>query len=73
MRIIGRNLHSWVLPQEVSIAESAKVFNKDGSLTDSEVEQRLLNLGRQVVKFTTLQQRIRQADFMRLWEGLPRW
>jgi FMN reductase len=73
MRIIGRNLHSWVLPQEVSIAESAKVFNKDGSLTDSEIEQRLLNLGRQVVKFTTLQQRIRQADFMRLWEGLPRW
>jgi NAD(P)H-dependent FMN reductase len=73
MRIIGRNLHCWVLPQEVSVAESAKVFDEGGSVTDPAIEQRLLNIGRQVVKFTTLQQQIRQTDFIKLWEGLPRW
>jgi NAD(P)H-dependent FMN reductase len=73
MRIIARNLHSWVLPQEVSVADSKKVFNEDGSVTDPAIEERLLEIGRQVVKFTTLQQRIRQTEFIKLWEGLPRW
>ncbi len=73
MRTIGRNLHCWVLPQDVSVADSAKTFNEDGTVTDPAIEQRLLNLGRQVVKFASLQQRIRQDDFMKLWEGLPTW
>ncbi len=73
MRTIGRNLHCWVLPQEVSIADSAKTFNEDGTVTDPAIEQRLLNLGRQVVKFASLQQKIKQDDFMKLWEGLPTW
>ncbi len=73
MRTIGRNLHCWVLPQEVSIAESAKTFNEDGTVTDPAIEERLMNLGRQVVKFASLQQKIQQDDFMRLWEGLPTW
>ena len=73
MRTIGRNLHCWVLPQDVSIADSATTFNEDGTVTDPAIEQRLLNLGRQVVKFASLQQKIKQDDFMKLWEGLPTW
>jgi FMN reductase len=73
LRVIGRNLHAWVLPQEVSVAESGKVFNQDGSVTDPTIEDRLLDLGRHVSRFTTLQRRIRQDEFMKLWEGLPRW
>lgn len=73
MRTIGRNLHCWVLPQDVSIAESAKMFNEDGTVTEPAIEQRLLNLGRQAVKFASLQQKIRQDDFLKLWEGLPTW
>lgn len=73
LRTIGRNLHCWVLPQDVSIAESAKMFNEDGTVTEPAIEQRLLNLGRQAVKFASLQQKIRQDDFMKLWEGLPTW
>jgi len=73
MRTIGRNLHCWVLPQEVSVADSRKTFNEDGTVTEPAIEQRLLNLGRQVVKFASLQQKIRQDDFMKLWEGLPTW
>ncbi len=73
MRTIGRNLHCWVLPQEVSVADSMKVFNEDGTVNDPAIEERLLNIGRQVVKFASLQQKIRQDDFMKLWEGLPTW
>ena len=73
MRTIGRNLHCWVLPLEVSVADAAKTFNEDGTVTDPAIEQRLLNLGRQVVKFASLQQKIKQDGFMKLWEGLPTW
>jgi len=73
MRTIGRNMHCWVLPQEVSIAESSKVFNQNGTVNDPLIEQRLLNMGRQIVKFTSLQEKIRHDDFMKLWEGLPTW
>jgi NAD(P)H-dependent FMN reductase len=73
MRTIGRNMHCWVLPQDVSVAQSAKTFNEDGTINDPDVEQRLLDIGRQVVKFASLQQKIKQDDFMKLWEGLPTW
>ncbi len=73
MRTIGRNLHCWVLPPEVSIADSKKVFDKDGTVTDAAIEERLLERGRQVVRFATIQRRIRQHDFMKLWEGLLTW
>ena len=73
MRMIGRNLHSWVLPQEVSIADSAQAFDGDGNATEPAIEKRLLNIGAQVVRLASLQQRIRQDDFMTMWEGLPTW
>ncbi len=73
MRIIGRNLHCWVLPQEVSVANSSESIRDDGTIADRVLEQRLLEIGRQVARFTILQQRIRQEEFMTLWEGLPRW
>ena len=47
--------------------------NDDGTLNDPDIEQRLLDIGRQVVKFASLQQKIKQDDFMKLWEGLPTW
>ena len=73
MRIIGRNLHCWVVPQEVSVANSSKALNEDGTVADESLEKRLLDLGRHVARFTILQQRARQNEFMKLWEGLPRW
>jgi FMN reductase len=73
MKTICRNLHCWVLPQEVSIAESGRVIGDDGSVIDEALEGRLLNLGRQVVKFASLQQEFRRTEFAKLWEGLPTW
>ena len=73
MRTIGRNMHFWVLPQEVSVADSSTTFNDDGTVTNPAIENRLLSMGRQVVKFASLQRSVRDTEFMRLWENLPTW
>ena len=73
MKTICRNLHCWVLPQEVSIAESARVIGDDGSVKDAALNERLLNIGRQVVKFASLQQEFRQTEFAKVWAELPTW
>ncbi len=73
MKTICRNLHCWVLPQEVSIANSGQAFNDDGTVTDPSLEERLLNVGRQVVKFADVQKKVQQDEFMQLWKTLPTW
>ncbi len=73
MKTICRNLHCWVLPQEVSIANSADAFDDDGAAKDPALEQRLLNVGRQVVKFASVQRRIQQDEFLEMWKSLPTW
>ena len=73
MRTIGRSLHCWILPQDVSVAQSAQTFNEDGTVNAPGIEDRLLDVGRQVVKFASLQRTIKQHDFMKIWEGLPTW
>jgi FMN reductase len=73
MKTICRNLHCWVLPQEVSIADSAQMFDDDGIVKDPALEERLLNVGRQVVKFASVQQKVQQDDFMEMWSNLPTW
>jgi FMN reductase len=73
MKTICRNLHCWVLPQEVSIANSAQMFADDGSVKNSALEKRLLNVGRQVVKFASVQRTVQQDEFMQMWKTLPTW
>jgi NAD(P)H-dependent FMN reductase len=73
MKTICRNLHCWVLPQEVSIANSSRTFNDDGTVKDLAIEERLLNVGRQVVKFATVQRTVQQDEFMQMWKTLPTW
>lgn len=73
MKNICRNLHCWVLPHEVSVAESGRVIGSDGSVLDDALNERLRNVGRQVVKFASLQQEIRQTEFAKDWAKLPTW
>lgn len=73
MKTICRNLHCWVLPQEVSVANSGQAFDEDGALKDPALEERLLNLGRQLVKFASMQKEIQQSEFAQLWKSLPTW
>ncbi len=73
MKTICRNLHCWVLPQDVSIANSATAFGDDGSATDPALQERLSNVGRQAMKFASLQKKVQQDDFMAMWKTLPTW
>ncbi len=73
MKTICRNLHCWVLPQEVSVANSGQAFDEDGALKDPALEERLLNLGRQLVKFASMQKEVQQSEFAQLWKSLPTW
>ena len=73
MKTICRNLHCWVLPQEVSIANSSQAFNDDGTVKDPEIEERLLNVGRQLVKFASVQREVQQGEFTKMWKSLPTW
>jgi FMN reductase len=73
MKTICRNLHCWVLPQEVSIANSAAAFGDDGHAIDNTLQERLLNIGRQAVKFASLQRKVQHDDFMAMWKTLPTW
>jgi FMN reductase len=73
MKTICRNLHCWVLPQEVSIANSGSAFDENGAMKDPALEERLLNLGRQLVKFASMQQDVQKSEFAQLWKTLPTW
>jgi FMN reductase len=73
MKTICRNLHCWVLPQDVSISNSSLAFSDDGNASDPALQERLLNVGRQAMKFASLQQKVQQDDFMAMWKTLPTW
>lgn len=54
LRIIGRNLHAWVLPREVSIGEAYSVFDDHGNIRDRKLENRLRDIGRLTARFAAV-------------------
>ena len=54
LRIVGRHLHAWVLPGQVSVASSYQAFHENGAPKDSDVEKRLREMGRDVARFALL-------------------
>jgi len=71
LRTIGRSLHAWVVPQQVTVPNAWKVFDADGLITDAALEKRLLEVGRQVARFAFLHSSEQAKKFLRLWEGSP--
>jgi NAD(P)H-dependent FMN reductase len=67
LRTVGRQLHAWVLPQQVSIARVSQAFDTEGKALDADVEKRLKEIGRDVARFSRLHQ-IADDDFIKLWE-----
>lgn len=67
LRTVGRQLHAWVLPQQVSIARAHKAFDAEGRLNDADVQKRLLEMGREVARFALLHSTTAE-DFLRRWE-----
>lgn len=68
LRAVGRQLHAWVLPQQVSIAQAHKAFDAEGRLVDKDTEKRLLEMGREVARFASLHSTTAE-DFIRTWEN----
>jgi len=54
LRTVGRALHAWVIPEQAVISEAWKVFDEEGNLKNLELEKRLLEVGRQVARFSYL-------------------
>jgi len=71
LRTVGRALHAWVVPEQVSIPEAYKVFDPSGTLKDSDLEKRLKAVGHQVARFTYLHTSAQAQEFLRAWEGAP--
>jgi NAD(P)H-dependent FMN reductase len=71
MRTIGRSLHAWVVPAQVSIGDSGVAFDSMGNPTNPEVGNRLKSVGRQVAHFALLHKCERQTQFLKEWEGAP--
>jgi NAD(P)H-dependent FMN reductase len=72
LRTVGRALHAWVIPEQVAISEAWKAFDEKGNLKNLEVEERLLQLGRQVVRFSYLHSSEKALEFLHLWESAPK-
>jgi len=69
LRNVGRALHAWVVPEQVSIPEAWKVFDEAGAIHDAQIEQRLLQVGRRVAEFARLHECGRAQEFVESWEG----
>jgi NAD(P)H-dependent FMN reductase len=68
---VGRALHAWVVPEQASIPEAWKVFDASGALQDSDLGQRLKEVGRQVARFAYLHTSEKAQEFLRAWENAP--
>lgn len=71
LRNIGRTLHAWVLPQQVSIPEAHKCFDENGNIRDPELGERLLEVGKLVARFADFHELQKDQDFIKMWESLP--
>jgi FMN reductase len=69
LRAIGRSLHAWVVPTQVSIGDAAGAFDSQGAPVDAEVEDRLRSVGRQVAHFARLHKCQNHVQFLKEWEG----
>jgi FMN reductase len=68
LRTIGRSLHAWVVPAQVSIGDSAEAFDSKGEPVIPEIGERLKEVGRQVAHFGRLHKCENHAQFLKDWE-----
>lgn len=54
LRTVGRQLHAWVLPAQVSVARAYAAFNEEGRFNDPKLAESVEKLGAELVKWTRL-------------------
>jgi NAD(P)H-dependent FMN reductase len=69
LRTTGRVLHAWVVPEQAGIAHVARAFDARGELVDARLEERVLQVGRQVARFAYLHSSAQAREFLRAWES----
>jgi FMN reductase len=68
LRAIGRSLHAWVVPAQVSIGAADKAFDPQGEPVDPDLRDRLMSVGRQVAHFAWLHKCENHLQFVKEWE-----
>ncbi len=68
LRTVGRSLHAWVVPEQVSVARAGDAFDADGRLIDRKLAAAVRNVGGQVARFAFLHSSDHPREFLRLWE-----
>ncbi len=71
LRTVGRALHAWVVPEQVSIPFVETAFTTEGECIDPNISLRLQALGKQVARFSFLHSSSDALDFIRAWEEAP--
>ncbi len=71
LRSIGRALHAWVIPEQVSVANGWSMFDPTGQVKDPAMEKRLRDVGRQVARFAYLHSSKQALEFLHAWESAP--
>jgi FMN reductase len=71
LRNVGRAMHAWVIPQQAAIPEAWKEFDEHGRLQNRALEERLLEVGREVAKFAYLHKCGKTGEFLKDWEKAP--
>lgn len=69
LRNVGRALHAWVVPEQVSIPDARKAFDEHGHLNDPGLENRLRLVGSRVAEFARLHECGRAREFVESWEA----
>lgn len=70
LRVIGRALRAWVIPQQVSVPKATEHLSADSPERRS-YEHRLREVGRQVARFAALHSSDAASEFLRAWEEAP--
>lgn len=71
LRIVGRALHAWVIPDQVSIPQAWRKFNEDGSLKDKVIRKRLESIGQKVAHYSSLHAADNERAFLQEWQAAP--
>ena len=71
LRTIGRSLHAWVIPDQVSIPQAGTIFDESGNIKDDKLNERIKDLGKQVTKFALLHNFGKSQEFLQEWEVAP--
>lgn len=71
LRTVGRSLHAWVIPEQVSIPQAWRRFNREGVIDDGAIRERLKVVGQQVAHYSSLHAFDNERAFLTEWEAAP--